>query len=184
MVSSIIGWDLGLGGGDAAKELPCPPNEILLIGAKETYPGGTEGYRYANVDIWGFDPRITVVCAIYRAPNPNRTTLFPESNLTATVEAFPLVASKQGDALFRYQAMPAADLWFNGGKLDSYDEGCEFKMAMQGVRIKVSAIRTGETTHDVVMSLQAKPNGSLGCPDLARKLISQLVVKKGEPGKF
>lgn len=182
---AFIGCDLGLGGGDNAKELPCPPHEILLIEAKETYAGG-EGYRYGNLEIWGLDPRLTVAVAFYRTPNPNRTTMFAETAISATIAAYPLCLSKAGEV--RYGRQLPTDLFLGGGVIGSdypnNDDGCELETAMQGIRFNLTAIRTGATTHDIVCAIQARPNVSLGCNALAEKLIAQLIVKVGPVGKF
>jgi hypothetical protein len=185
----ITGWDLGLGGGELASLLPCDPHEILLIQAKETYVGGggegISGYAYATIDIWGLDPRVTVACSFYRTPNPNRTTLVSEANISATIAAYPLMRTKQGDVRVGKQ-LPGAILFLNSGALDNsgVDDGCELETAMQGIRFKFAAIRTDITTHDIVAAIQAKPNVALGCAALADKLIRTMVVSVGPVGKF
>jgi hypothetical protein len=180
----IIGWDLGLGGGERAKELPCEPDDIVLIEAKDSFTPG-EGFRYAHVQVWGLDPRLAVVCAFSRSPNPSLNTTFNTGNITATITASTRTRSRGN--ILTGPPLPAVDLFLNGGNIDAAgnDDGCELGTGMQGVQFDLVAQRTDATSVDIVLSIQAKPRVALGCSELARKLIRNMTVSRiGAPGKF
>lgn len=184
VAQSIIGWDLGEGGGENARELPCDPVDLVLYEAKPTFDPA-EGYPPSIlIDIWGFDPRLNVSLYFSRVPNPSIATPFDYFNVVGVIFAYTLTRSRGN--VITGKLIPNASLFSNGGNLsDQDDDGCEIQSGVQGIRFYIQCWRTGATSHDVVLQAQAKPNVSLGCPDLAKKLISQLTVNRhGPPRSF
>lgn len=193
MADPIIGWELGYGGGSEVKLLPTQPKEILLVAASDA--GVDEDYvtlvstdvrRTSVVDIWGLDPRLTVACAFSRVPGQESRLgqLNLRKNVTATIAAYTLTKGATG--ITQGAPLSAAGLFLNGGSLDSEgdngnDDGCELSTAAQGVRFVVTATRTSVTSHDLVLSMQCRPNVALVCRELALALAAGMTVSIPDP---
>jgi hypothetical protein len=193
MPEPIIGWELGFGGGPEVKLLPTPPREIPLVpasdqGVDEDYVTlvSTDVRRVVTVDIWGLDPRLTVACAFSRVPSSNAHLggLPLRKNITATIAAYTLTRGATG--VTQGAPISSAGLFLNGGALDvlgvdGNDDGCELSTAAQGVRFVLTVTRTSVTSHDIVLSLQCRPNVALVCRELALALAAGMTVTIPDP---
>jgi hypothetical protein len=171
----LIGYDLGAGGGDNAQELPCLPYGMPLVTANQTYTIGEIAYP-AIVEIWGLDPRLNVTFSVARVHKKNDPTFFTPGNITATIRAQLLFRTSDGVQVG--PDLPIAQLFTGGGALD---DGCELVTAAQGVRFAINWVRSGNTSHEIIGYVQARPNVALGCSDLFRKLVQSLRVIQTTP---
>jgi hypothetical protein len=210
MPKALIGWDLSRSAGNLAKALgeTDRPGTIPLFQrvhnenfpglptAGNLYPAVTSNYPVPatqvaasrQIDIFNLDPRLTLVATFYRQLNPSNPSIEhvptePIGNLTGTVSASALVRSTTpGESDRAIYAIPAGSLFAQGGALD---DGCEVVSGMQGIRFTISAQQNDWIIHhDIVATLVAIPNVSLGCVELAEALIRRLVVVVPEPFLF
>ena len=181
----IIGVDLGKGGGSKAEFLPCAPSSMLLIPAKPTYDVA-ESSSYVVVDVWGFDPKLTVALGFWRVPNANASPsdALPSSNIHVMIKTRTLARSPAGDAVASDYIDPAK-LFSSAGAFSAAHiddrgdgDGCEIKSAVQGLRFEVTGQRTGPTTVDVVLQAQARTNEPMGCRAMAIALLQGVTVEK------
>lgn len=182
-VDPITGWDLGSG---RVVRLPVErPAEILLFRAHpEAFTGPTPSAQ-AYVNVWGLDPKLTVCITVYKRLRLGKDPLdgpFMDSQITGSLQAFPLVLT--GNRLVTNLALPEIppdDIFRFGGGL--YD-GCELSSAMQGIQILATAHLLGPCDHELVATIQVKPNVALGCVELAEKLIATMRVEFEPPVSF
>jgi hypothetical protein len=172
--SPVIGWDLGRGGGPEADPLPRPAVPILLCPAEDSIDESAVGPLAIDLDIWGFDPRLTVPVSFQRPPNANRSRDLPRGNVTAAITAHAI--NRLGGGIEIGAPLDVSELFNNGGVISATEnDGCELVTAAEGIRFSLAISRTAETTVDLVAVVQARPNVPM-CPDVARALRAQLRV--------
>lgn len=184
---AIIGWDIGKGSGPRAVELSEKdqyPNEVTLVRAHPDAVVGGPLTQVIDLDIWGLDPRLTLIVEFYHRLRFGGPTdgAYPMGGCSGSIRTFPIVRPQNPEDYVRaLQEIPADDLFTSGGYVN---DGCEISSGMQGIRFEVTAILSARTDHDIVASVQVKPNCSLGCVALAQKLINRLNIVIPEPIVF
>jgi hypothetical protein len=177
----ILGWDLGNGGGSLARPLPQPEaTPVRLFLARDNYYPGQPDVAPAVVEVWGFDPKVTVAVAFSRVRSGNVAASYPPSNLQASIRAYQLVRV-DGQVIQGAELSPD-ETFLHGGSVDADgDDGAEFCTAAQGIRFVIEAIRVGHTSVDLVMTIQARTNERIGCEQMADALRDGLVVVASPP---
>lgn len=196
-MSSLRAWDLSRGKPEPVHKAGAPKT-ILLAASVDPWGPPVRSVRSGPVvvDVWGLDRRVALVERHYFVRSswyPDRIEAYadvesglagtPGEGLTGSVQAV-AIESSDGGPVVELGILPSA-LWLNGGGLV---DGTELVSGMAGVRFKfyVEAVGGGAiyntTSWDLVMRIEVKPDGRLGCGDVIEEIVSGLrLTGPGDP---
>jgi len=190
MMQSIRSWDLS-GTQPIGRHKGERPNSVPLVVSDDPWGPDLGAIPSGSivVDVWGCDRRVAIVERHYfrrsswaRARemsgeyDPGRVLAgTPGEGITGSVQALAIERSEDGQVV-EIGPLPDA-VWLNGGALI---DGTEAVTGMAGIRFRFAvSVADGVSNEvrpswDLVMRIEAKPDGRLGCGDVVTEIVDGL----------
>lgn len=197
MTSSVRSWDLASGapapmhGKERAAELiVCQSLDPFKVPPEEL--GGPDLTKTTHFDVWGFDPRVTVLVQhFYRrarwfnleignySEEEQAAASVPGTGMSFACKVFPLAIDVEGTEHTLGQL--DGSIWLGDGLGQG---GCEISSACLGLRFEYEvtmpfeAYAQGCSTWDIVANVVVKPNGRIGCGEAVEEIVNGLCLTK------